>query len=136
MNELELAQFAAPAAQTLLTAMLTDGWQAVKGRLARIVAGRTGDPQSAEEGLNELHQRVIADSSHEALEQRTSEVFALLCAAISRDPNVVTPLRELIGEVEAGKTSVEAERIHQTATVRDNAVNFQQISGTQNYRTS
>jgi hypothetical protein len=136
MNELELAQFAVPAAQTLLTTMLSDGWQAVKGRLARIVAGETGDPQSAGEGLDELRQRVIADDSQEALEQRRSEVFALLCAAISRDPSVITPLTDLLGDVEAGNTSVDAEKIHQSATVRDNGVNFQQISGTQNYRAS
>lgn len=136
MNELELAQFAAPAAQTLLTVMLSDGWQAVKGRLARIVAGGAEDPQSTEENLDELRQRAIADDSQEALEQRRSEVFALLCAVIGRDPNAIVPLADLIGEMEANKSSVNAEKINQSATVRDNAVNFQQISGTQNYGAS
>ncbi|MFJ2829060.1 hypothetical protein ACIPC1_16040 [Streptomyces sp. NPDC087263] len=136
MNELELAQFAAPAAQTLLTTMLTDGWQLVKGRLVRIVSGRGGDPQSAGQSLDDLRQRAIADDSPEAREQRRSEVFALLCAVISRDPDAIMPLRELLNEVEANSASIDAEKIHQNATVRDNGVNFQQISGTQNYGSS
>ncbi|MFG3169241.1 hypothetical protein [Streptomyces sp. NPDC048200] len=136
MNELELAQFAAPAAQTLLTTMLTDGWQLVKGRLVRIVSGRGGDPQSTGQSLEDLRQRVLADDSPEALDQRRSEVFALLCAVISRDPGTVTPLRELLGDLESNVASVDAERISQSATVRDNGVNFQQVNGTQNYRSS
>ncbi|MFE9992540.1 hypothetical protein ACFYRK_37465 [Streptomyces sp. NPDC005381] len=136
MNELELAQFAAPAAQTLLTAMLTDGWQLFKGRLVRIVSGRGGDPQPAEDSLDSLRQRAIVDDSPEARDQRRSEVFALLCAVISRDPDAIAPLRRLLSDVEANAASTNAENIHQNATVRDNGVNFQQISGTQNYRSS
>ncbi|MBY8876810.1 hypothetical protein [Actinacidiphila acidipaludis] len=136
MNELELAQFAAPAAQTLLATMLTDGWNAAKGRLIHIFSRTEGDPQTAGQSLDELRQRAIANNSPEALEQRRSEVFALLCTAISRDPGAIAPLKELLRDLEDSSAPVKAREIHQSATVQDNGVNFQQISGIQNYRKS
>ncbi|WP_436947855.1 hypothetical protein [Streptomyces sp. SudanB52_2052] len=134
MNELEIAQFAVPAAQALLTVMVSDGWQSFKGRLARIVGGSLEDPHAAEEHLDEMRLRLISDDSQETLQQKHAEMVALLCAAITKDPNTIAPLKELLGDVQASNATVNAEQISQNATVRDNAVNFQQISGTQNYR--
>jgi putative component of toxin-antitoxin plasmid stabilization module len=134
MNELELAQFALPAAHALLTAMVSDGWQAFKSRLARIVAGRSGDVDLAEGTLDELRQRVIESQQSRDVQQRQNEIFALLCATLARDPESATPLKDLIADIEAHNSSVHAKTITQNATVHDEAVAFQQISGTQNYQ--
>jgi hypothetical protein len=134
MNELELAQFAVPAAQTLLTAMVSDGWQAFKSRLARIVAGRSGNVDQAEETLDELRQRVISSQQGGEVQQRQNEIFALLCTALAREPEATTALKELLSDIETHAANVNAKSITQNATVQDSAVAFQQVSGTQNYR--
>ncbi|UIZ14151.1 hypothetical protein [Streptomyces sp. R527F] len=134
MNELELAQFAAPAAQALLTAMFSDGWLVIKSRLARVVAGRSEDVALAEENLDEMRRQIAADQDEGNVQRGQNEMFALLCTVLARNPEAITPLRELLSEVQASSSQVDADSISQSATVHGNAVNFQQISGTQNYR--
>ncbi|MFH8657344.1 hypothetical protein [Streptomyces afghaniensis] len=134
MNELELAQFAVPAAHALLTAMVSDGWQTFKSRLARIMAGRSGNADLAAETLDELRQRAIDSQQNGDVQQRQNEIFALLCTTLARDPEAVTPLKELLADIEAHNSEVNANNISQNATVQDNAVAFQQVSGSQTYQ--
>ncbi|WP_431994787.1 hypothetical protein [Streptomyces griseoflavus] len=134
MNELELAQFAVPAAHALLAAMVSDGWQTFKGRLAHIVAGRSGDVDLAEENLNELRQRVINSQQSGEVQQQQNEIFTLLRTTLARNPEAVDPLKELLADIKAHNSSVKANTITQKVTAQDEAVTFQQISGTQNYR--
>ncbi|MEV5007150.1 hypothetical protein [Streptomyces sp. NPDC055692] len=134
MNELELAQLAMPAANTLLTAMVSDGWQAFKTRFARIVAGRSGDVDSTEESIDQLRQRVIEYQTRGDEQQARNEIFALLCAVLGRDSEAGASLKKLLEDVTSSDLGVRAQSISQEATVRDNGVSFQQVSGTQNYR--
>jgi putative component of toxin-antitoxin plasmid stabilization module len=133
MNELELAQFAMPAANTLLAAMVTDGWEAFKARFSRIVAGRSGDMQTTEGSIEELRQRVVDYETRGHVEQGQSEIFALLCAVLAKNPEAQESLRELLSEIDASRSEDNAPRVSQNATVKDNGVSFQQVSGTQNY---
>ncbi|GHD91669.1 hypothetical protein [Streptomyces naganishii] len=133
MNELELAQFAMPAASTLLTAMVSDGWQAFKTRFSRIVAGRSGDTRATEGNIDELRQRVVDYQTQGHAERGQTEVFALLCAVLARDPESLAPLRELLADIDMSGSEDSSRRVSQNATVRDNGVSFQQVSGTQHY---
>ncbi|MFF1646235.1 hypothetical protein [Streptomyces sp. NPDC058240] len=136
MNELELAQLAMPAANTLLSAMVSDGWQAFKTRFVRLVAGGSGDLDATEASIDELQQRILGYDARGDLQQGQNEIFALLCAVLSREPAARDSLKELLGDIEASSSSVNAQSISQNATVRDDGVSFQQISGKQEYRNS
>ncbi|MGW8699665.1 hypothetical protein ACWGOK_22445 [Streptomyces eurythermus] len=133
MNELELAQFAMPAASTLLTAMVSDSWQAFKTRFSRIVAGRSGDTRATEGSIDELRQRIVDYQMQGQVEQGQNEVFALLCAVLARNPESLAPLRELLADIHKNGSEDSARRVSQNTTVKDNGVSFQQVSGTQHY---
>jgi hypothetical protein len=136
MDELELAQFAMPAASSLLTAMVSDGWQAFKARFSRIVAGRSGDTRATEGSIDELRRRLVDYQAQGHVEQGQSEIFALLCTVLARDPESRGALRELLADIDASGREGSAGLVSQNVTVKDNGVSFQQVSGTQNYHAS
>lgn len=133
MNELELAQFAMPAANTLLTAMVSDGWQAFKNRFSRVVAGRSGDVLAAEGSIDELRQRIIDFQARGDTQEGQNQIFTLLCTVLARDSESRTLLSELLGDIESSSSGASVRSVSQNATVRDSGVSFQQASGTQNY---
>jgi hypothetical protein len=99
---LELAQF---AGQTVASAAITDMWESVRDRFARMLGG--GDArktQVAEQWLGQTRQQLTAAAGGEveptrtALAQRWAGRFADL---LDEDPDVERDLRALVEEVAA-----------------------------------
>jgi len=98
-----LAQF---AGQTVAQAAITDVWEAVRGRFARLLGrGDARKSQVAEQWLAQTHQQLAAAAKGSGLEQareaqaeRWAGRFADL---LDEDPGVEAELRALVEEVAA-----------------------------------
>ena len=97
-----LAQF---AGQTVADAAITDVWEAVRGRFARLLGrGDTRKTQVAEQWLEQTHQQLTTaagsglEQAREAQAQRWAGRFADL---LDEDPDVEAELRALVEEVAA-----------------------------------
>jgi hypothetical protein len=117
-----LAQF---AGQTVAQAAITDVWEAVRGRFARLLGrGDARKSQVAEQWLAQTHQQLAAAAKGSGLEQareaqaeRWAGRFADL---LDEDPGVEAELRALVEEVAAQlpSTAVSAAD-HSLAAGRD-----------------
>ena len=117
-----LAQF---AGQTVAGAAITDVWEAVRGRFARLLGrGDTRKTQVAEQWLEQTQQQLTAatagaglEQAREAQSQRWAGRFADL---LDEDPGVEAELRALVEEVAAQlpATAVSAAD-HSVAAARD-----------------
>jgi L-lactate utilization protein LutC len=116
-----LAQF---AGQTVAAAAITDVWEAVRGRFARLLGrGDTRRTQVAEQWLAQTRQQLTAtagselEQAREAQAQRWAGRFADL---LDEDPSVEARLRALVEEVVAQlpADAVSAEN-HSVAAGRD-----------------
>jgi hypothetical protein len=116
-----LAQF---AGQTVAGAAITDVWEAVRGRFARLLGH--GDPRKTEavdEWLDQTHQQLTTaagaglEQAQKAQAQRWAGRFADL---LDEDPVVEAELRALVEEV-AGQLPVAAVSAadHSVAAGRD-----------------
>ncbi|MFC4498748.1 MULTISPECIES: hypothetical protein [Streptomyces] len=132
MSELEILQMATPAAQALLSCMVSDAWQATKGKFARLLGRDSeGDVQIIEGDLEESRREILEGTSDTS--RVTAEVWkARFRQALLANPEMANDLRNLLGELgeDAGTSS---QRVTQNAVAKDNAVVFQQSSGVQNY---
>ena len=97
-----LAQF---AGQTVAAAAITDVWEAVRGRFARLLGrGDARKTQVAEQWLAQTHQQLAAaagselEQAREAQAERWAGRFADL---LDEDPGVEAELRALVEEVAA-----------------------------------
>ncbi|MEU6669694.1 hypothetical protein [Streptomyces sp. NPDC046727] len=132
MSELEILQMATPAAQALLSCMVSDAWQATKGRFARLL-GRDGegDVQIIEGDLEESRREVLEGAPDTS--RVTAEVWkARFRQALLVNPEMADDLRTLLTELGEGPDTGSG-RVNQNAVAKDNAVVFQQSSGVQNY---
>jgi hypothetical protein len=116
-----LAQF---AGQTVAQAAITDVWEAVRGRFARLLGrGDTRKTQVAEQWLAQTHQRLTAAAGSELEQAREGQAerwagrFADL---LDEDPSAEAELRALVEEVAAQlpATAVSAAD-HSVAAGRD-----------------
>ncbi|MFJ7151081.1 hypothetical protein ACIQVT_23220 [Streptomyces sp. NPDC100445] len=132
MSELEILQIAAPAAQALLTSMVTDAWQAARGRFARLLGrGNETEIRAIEDDLEDARNQVIEGSPERSLV--AGEVWkARFRQALIANPEMAKELRELLSELNRAEPR-HGDTAQQRAVARDNSVVFQQGSGTQNY---
>ncbi len=116
-----LAQF---AGQTVAGAAITDVWEAVRGRFARLL-GRddTRKTQVAEQWLEQTHQQLTAaagsglEQAREAQAQRWAGRFADL---LDEDPDLEAELRALVEDVAAQLPATAASAAdHSVAAARD-----------------
>jgi hypothetical protein len=100
---LALAQF---AGQTVAAAAITDAWETVRGRFARLLGrGDTRRTEAVERWLAQTRQQLTAAASGSDLE-RVREAAAARWAArfadlLDEDPVIETELREMAEEVAA-----------------------------------
>ena len=115
-----LAQF---AGQTVAGAAITDVWEAVRGRFARLLGrGDARKTQVAEQWLAQTHQQLAAaagsglEQAREAQSQRWAGRFADL---LDEDPGVEAELRALVEEVAAQLPAAVSAVDHSVGAGRD-----------------
>ena len=130
-----LTVLASTGGSALVTAMVTDSWEAVRARCARLF-GR-GDPKETEVAAGQLEQSraVLAGLSGPALEQARTEQGIVwrtrLGDLLEQDPSAEKDLRTLIAEVQA-QVIGSAGRVEQHAMAFDQAQQAVQGHGVQN----
>jgi hypothetical protein len=130
MSDLEVLQLAAPAAQALVSCMVTDTWLAAKERFARLLGRGNEEHESAiDADLEESRSAVVDGDSSSTI---VTEVWkARFRQALLINPEIARELRDLLAEIETPNTQIQT--VNQSMVARDHAVAFQQGSGTQNY---
>jgi hypothetical protein len=119
----------------LVTAMVTDGWEGVKSRFARLF-GRS-DPEKTEAAAANMEQSraILAGLSGPTLERARGEQEIVwrtrLGDLLEQDPSVEQELRTLVAEVQA-QVIGSAGSVEQRATAFDHAQQAVQGHGVQN----
>jgi hypothetical protein len=130
-----LTALASTGGAALVTAMVTDGWEGVKARFARLF-GR-GDAQQAEAAAGRLEQSraVLTTLSGPDLERARAEQEVVwrtrLADLLEHDPSAERELRTLVAEVQAQVVG-SAGRVEQHAAAFDQAQQAVQGHGVQN----
>ena len=130
-----LTALASAGGTALVTAMVTDGWEGVKGRFARLF-GR-GDAAQAEAAAGRLEQSraALAGLSSPDLERARAgqEIVwrTRLGDLLEQDPAAERELRALVAEVQA-QVIGSAGRVEQHAAAFDQAQQAVQGHGVQN----
>ena len=130
-----LTGLASTGGSALVTAMVTDGWEGVKSRFARLL-GR-GDAKKTEATAASLEQSrvVLAGLSGSALEQARGEQEIVwrtrLGDLLEQEPAAEQELRTLVAEVQA-QVIGSAGRVEQHAAAFDHAQQAVQGHGVQN----
>jgi hypothetical protein len=130
-----LAALAATGGTALVTAMVTDGWEAVRTRFARLL-GR-GDSKETETAAAQLERSraLLAPLSGAELERARAEQMiawrARLEDLLERDPAAAEKLRTLVAEVQT-QVVRSGGRVEQHATAHDQAQQAVQGHGVQN----
>jgi hypothetical protein len=130
-----LTALASTGGSALVTAMVTDGWEGVKARCARLL-GR-GDAKQAEAAAGRLEQSraVLVRLSGPPLEQARAEQEVVwrtrLGDLLEQDPSAEQELRTLVAEVQAQVVG-SAGRVEQHAAAFDQAQQAVQGHGVQN----
>jgi hypothetical protein len=135
MLEEALTAIASTGGTALVTAMVTDSWDGIKARFARLIGrGHTAEVEAVEARL---------EQSRAALQGLTGQVFerarveqeivwrTRLSDLLERDPSLETELRALITETQAQTIGV-AGRIEQHAAAFDQSQQAVQGQGVQN----
>jgi hypothetical protein len=131
----DLAALAATGGTALVTAMVTDGWEGLRGRIARLF-GR-GDDKETETALERLDrsQAALAPLSGPDLERARTEQEIIwrtrLEDLLTRHPAAETELRGLVAEISA-QTIGSASHVEQHATASGNAQQAVQGQGVMN----
>lgn len=130
-----LSALAATGGTALVTAMVTDGWETVRSRFARLL-GR-GDPEQAkaqEERLERSKTQLEPLSGPDRERAGAEQAIAWRARfedLLEEDPAAAEPLRALITEVQAQPT-LNIGRIEQHATAHDQSQQAVQAAGVQN----
>jgi hypothetical protein len=130
-----LTALASTGGSALVTAMVTDGWEGVRSRFARLF-GR-GDVKETEASTARLEESrvALAGLSGPALEQARGEQEIVwrtrLGDLLEQDPSAEQELRTLVAEVQA-EMITSAGRVEQHATAFDHAQQAVQGHGVQN----
>ncbi len=117
-------------ATTLVTAMASDTWNAVRDRVVRLL-NRTDSEKEPERlaSLNEIHDAVVQHPEGDLSQQR-ERLRELLKEAILDDFQVAEELLALIREIRQD-SGIRLATGHQYATAADQAQQAVQYSGTQ-----
>ena len=132
-----LAALASTGGVALVTAMVTDGWDDVKGKFARLF-GR-GKAREAEAAVARLEQSrsALAGLSGADLERARAEQEVVwrtrLVDLLEQDPAAETELRRLVSEVQA-QVARSAGPVQQHAAAYDQAQQAVLGHGVQNVR--
>lgn len=119
-----LTALASTGGTALVTAMVTDGWEGVRGRVARLL-GR-GDAKQAEIAASKLEQSraALAGLSGAELERAAAEQQVVwrtrLADLLEEDPGAERELRELVAEIQV-QTGGSAGTVVQHAVAYDQA---------------
>jgi hypothetical protein len=130
-----LTGLASAGGSALVTAMVTDGWEGVRARCARLL-GR-GDAKKAEAAAAQLEESraALAALSGTGLERARAEQEIMwrtrLGDLLEQDPGAEGELRALVGEMQALVIG-SAGRVEQHATAFDRAQQAVQGTGVQN----
>jgi hypothetical protein len=130
-----LAGLASAGGSALVTAMVTDGWEGVRARCARLL-GR-GDAKKAEAAAAQLEESraALAALSGAGLERARAEQQIVwrtrLRDLLEQNPAAEGELRALVGEVQALVIG-SAGRVEQHAAAFDEAQQAVQGTGVQN----
>ena len=119
-----LTALASTGGTALVTAMVTDSWEGVRARVARLF-GR-GNPQQAEAAVGKLEQSraALAGLSGAELERAAAEQQVVwrtrLADLLEEDPGAERELRELVAEIQV-QTGGSAGTVVQHAAAYDQA---------------
>ncbi|MEY9937596.1 hypothetical protein [Streptacidiphilus sp. MAP5-3] len=133
MNELEVLQVATPAAQALLTTMLTDGWSAVKARFAKSLSRNSAEEDSTATYLEYCRTLIVASESSDVAERTRAELIERLRLALMANPAAMQEVTKIVDGIEGQARRAEQRTVKQSATAKGNSVVFQQGFGTQTY---
>jgi hypothetical protein len=135
MIEVALAALAATGGTALVTAMVTDAWEGLRGKVAKLF-GR-GDAQATEAALAQLDEAraALASASGAELDRARMEQEIVwrtrLTDLLTRHPEAEKELSGLVSEIQA-QTIGAAGHIEQHATASDSAQQAVQGQGVQN----
>jgi hypothetical protein len=130
-----LAALASTGGTALVTAMVTDSWEGIKVRVARMIGrGRPAEVEAVEARLE--HSRVALEGlTGQDLERGRAEQQIVwrtrLSDMLELDPSLEAELRTLIAEIQA-QTIGAAGRIEQRVAAFDKAQQAVQGQGVQN----
>jgi hypothetical protein len=128
-----LATLASTGGTALVTAMVTDGWEGLRGKLARLL-GR-GDTKAEAVALGRLDESraalTVAGQDAGLVEQELAVVWRTrLEDFLEREPEAAHELRSLVAEAQAA--TMAAGRVHVNAAAYDQAQQAVQGQGTMN----
>ncbi|MEV1078114.1 hypothetical protein AB0I98_07655 [Streptomyces sp. NPDC050211] len=131
--EAELAALAASGATTVVTLMVSDAWEQMRERVARLFAG--GDEgTSADEELRASRDELLvarAAGDEDAVADVEEEWRLRLRRVLRADPSAARELRELLDECDPQRSHAPSVSVHNTisGTVNGPAFQGQQFSG-------
>lgn len=132
MSELEIVQWAAPAAQALVGAMMGDLWGSVRDRFTGILSRRSGDESDISDELEESRHRLLeAGGDEETHGEVLSEWRSRFRRALTQNPELLEELRALLGEFHEDPPVQQNHRVEQHIQTSGGTV-FNLGSGTQN----
>jgi hypothetical protein len=130
-----LTALASTGGSALVTAMVTDGWEGVKARFARLFGRSDAKQAEAAAGRLEQSRTALAGLSGPDLEQARAEQEIIwrtrLGDLLEQDPAAEQQLRALVAEVQA-QVIGSAGRVEQHAAAFDQAQQAVQGHGVQN----
>ncbi|MFE0381053.1 hypothetical protein ACFW1M_37075 [Streptomyces inhibens] len=117
--EAELVALATAGATTLVQQMATDGWAAVRGRMAAFLARRRGtaDEEALEDELEVSRADLVAaqeESDQEGVAGVTTAWRLRLQRLLREDPAAVAELRALLDEVAPERDRQTVREVHNT----------------------
>lgn len=135
MLEEALAALASTGGTALVTAMVTDSWEGIKARFARVIGrGHTAQVEAVEAQLEQSHaalEGLTGQDLERAQAEQESVWRTRLSDLLERDPRLEAELRTLITETQA-QTIGLAGRIEQHAAAFDQAQQAVLGQGVQN----
>ena len=130
-----LTALASTGGSALVTAMVTDGWEGMKARFARLFGRADAKQAEAAAGRLEQSRAELAGLSGPALERGRAEQEIVwrtrLGDLLDQDPSAEPELRALVAEVQAQVVG-SAGRVEQQAAAFDQAQQVVQGHGVQN----
>lgn len=131
----ELAALASTGGAALVTAMVTDGWEAVRARFARLLGrGNAKESETVEARLELSRKALAAATGAEHERMRADQEIAWrtrLEDLLENDPGAQEELRALVADVQAQVVG-SAGRVEQHAAAFDQAQQAVQGHGVQN----
>jgi hypothetical protein len=129
-----LAGLASAGGTALVTAMVTDGWEDIRARFARLLGrGNASETESAAARLDESQMLLVALAGEELQRGRAEQEFAWrirLGDLLERQPEAEHELRTLVGEVRM-RGGISAGWVEQHVTGSDRAQQAVQGHGIQ-----